>query len=68
MMRDVDHVQVAELYRLFVYDPALLDAQHEDKQIHAWLDQMEQRVEDATAATLRELFAEPVRQGGDQAG
>jgi len=68
MMRDADHVQVAELYRLFVYNPALLDAQHEDKQIHAWLVQMERSVADTTAVTLRELFAEPVRQGGNQAG
>lgn len=68
MMRDADHVQVAELYRLFVYDPALLDVQHEDKQIHDWLNQMEQRVEDATAVTLRELFSGPVRQGGNHAG
>lgn len=68
MMRDVDHVQVAELYRLFVYDPALLDAQHEDRQIHAWLEQMERRVADASAVTLRELFAEPAGQGDKQAG
>ncbi len=68
MMRDMDHVQVAELYRLFVYNPALLDAQHEDKQVHAWLEQMERRMEEAAAVTLRELFAGPVGQGGNRAG
>lgn len=68
MMRDMDYVQVAELYRLFVYNPALLDTQHEDKHIHAWLEQMGRRMEEAAAVTLRELFAGPVGQGGKQAG
>lgn len=65
MVRDVDHVQAAELYRLFVYDPAALEAQqHEDKQIHDWLQQMEQQATHAASVTLRELFAGPVSQHG----
>lgn len=65
MARDVDHVQAAELYRLFVYDPAALDAQkHEDKQIHDWLQQMEQQMAHTASLTLRDLFAGPVGQRG----
>jgi membrane protein len=61
--RDADHVQAAELYRLFVYDPAALDAQkHEDKQIHDWLRQMEQQMAHTASLTLRDLFAGSIGQ------
>lgn len=65
LARDMDHVQAAELYRLFVYDPASLEAQqHEDKQIHDWLYQMEQQMAHAASLTLRDLFAESASQRG----
>ena len=56
MIRDTKHVQLAELYRLFVFDPALLAAQDDDAEIHAWFGQIERRVADATAVTLHDLF------------
>ncbi|MDE2118144.1 MAG: YihY family inner membrane protein [Betaproteobacteria bacterium] len=56
MIRDAQHVQLAELYRLFVFDPSVLVAQGDDAEIHAWLGQIERHVADATAATLHDLF------------
>ncbi|MBI5437272.1 MAG: YihY family inner membrane protein [Nitrosomonadales bacterium] len=56
LMRDAQHVQLAELYRLFVFDPSMLAAQDDDAEIHAWLGQIERRVADATAVTLHDLF------------
>ena len=56
MIRDVQHVQLAELYRLFVFDPSMLTAQDDDAEIHVLRGQIEQRVADATAVTLHELF------------
>ena len=57
MVRDMKHVQLAELYRLFVFDPSMLAAQDEDAELHAWLGQIERHVADATAVTLHDLFA-----------
>lgn len=57
MIRDAQHVQLAELYRLFVFDPSMLAAQDDDAEIHTWLGQMERGVADAAAVTLHDLFA-----------
>jgi len=57
MIRDAEHIQVSELYRLFVFDPSSMAVRQDDAEIHAWLVQMEQRMAEATAITLHELFA-----------
>jgi len=56
MVRDMKNVQLAELYRLFVFDPSMLAAQ-DDAEIHAWLGQIERYVADAATVTLHDLFA-----------
>ena len=58
LIRDLEHVQLEELRRLFVFDAGVLPEQAEDGGIGAWLLQMEQRNEAAAKITLRELFAE----------
>ena len=57
MIRDAEHVQLAELYRLFVFAPSMLAAQDNDAEIHAWLGKIERCVADTAAATLHDLFA-----------
>ena len=57
MIRDAEHVRLAELYRLFVFDPATVTARQDDAEIHAWLAQMDRRVTEATVITLHDLFA-----------
>jgi membrane protein len=59
MIRDAEHVQVEELYRLFVFDPSQLAAQQDDVEIHAWLVKMQRRATDAAALTLHDLFDTP---------
>jgi membrane protein len=56
MIRDVKHIQVSELYRLFVFDPSSVAVRMNDAEIHAWLEQMEVRVAEAAALTLHDLF------------
>ncbi len=57
MIRDAEHIQLSELYRLFVFDPSSMAVRQDDAEIHAWLVQMEQRMAEATAITLHDLFA-----------
>lgn len=57
MIRDTEHIQVSELYRLFVFEPSSMAVRQDDAEIHAWLVQMDQRVVGATVITLHELFA-----------
>ena len=59
MIRDTEHVQLAELYRCFVLDTATLPAagSGEDEKIRAWIERTEQRIADDAAATLRDLYA-----------
>ena len=57
MIRDAEHVQLSELYRLFVFDPSSMAVRQDDAEIHLWLEQMEQRVAEATALTLHDLFS-----------
>ena len=57
MVRDMEHVRLAELYRLFVFDPSMLAAQDDDVDILAWFGQIERHVADTTTVTLHDLFA-----------
>jgi membrane protein len=67
MMRDVEYVRVTELFRLFVYNPELVEGQqHEDAQIFAGLLKIEQRMEDVTVVTLGELFYESASKSDGQ--
>ena len=56
MIRDAEHIQVSELYRLFVFDPSSMVARQDDAKIHEWLVQMEQRVAETATITLHDLF------------
>ena len=40
MIRDIQHVYLNELYRLFVFDPASMVARQDDAEIHQWLVRM----------------------------
>ena len=56
MVRDVQHIQVSELYRLFVFNLSSMTARQDDAKIHQWLIQMEQRVAETATTTLHDLF------------
>jgi membrane protein len=56
MIRDVEHIQVSELFRLFVFYPSTTAVRQEDMEIHLWLVQMDQRMAEAAAITLHDLF------------
>ncbi|MDO8413951.1 MAG: YihY family inner membrane protein [Gallionellaceae bacterium] len=58
MIRSAEHVQMTELYRLFVFDPSILVAQEDGTEIRLWLEKMEQRVTDMTRVTLRDVLSE----------
>lgn len=58
LVRDLEHVQMDELRRMFIFDPADVSVQDEDGGIGEWLLQLEQRNGDAGKITLRELFEE----------
>ena len=57
MIRDTEHIRVSELYRLFVFDPSSMAVRQDDVEIHGWLTQMDQRVEEAAGISLHDLFA-----------
>lgn len=57
MIRDAEHLQLTELYRLFVFDPSMLAAQNDDEEIRACLVQLDQCIADNTTATLLDLYA-----------
>lgn len=63
MIRDAEHVKLAELYRRFVLDPSALGAQGhgEDENIRAWIERIEQHVAGDAAVTLHDLYAGEVR-------
>ena len=56
MIRDIQHVYLNELYRLFVFDPASMVARQDDAEIHQWLVQMNRHVAEAASISLAELF------------
>ena len=57
MIRSAEHVQMTELYRLFVFDASILTAD-EGTEIRSWLEKMEQQVADTTHVTLRDVLGE----------
>jgi membrane protein len=59
MIRNTESIQVSELYRLFVFNPAKLIKHPGDEAIHARLVKMDQQIGNASSMTLRELFAQP---------
>jgi membrane protein len=58
MIRDTEHIQVSELYRLFVFNPGSMIIRSDDKKIHGTLLEIEKRMTLASAMTLHELFRE----------
>lgn len=56
MIRDAQHIQAFELYRLFVFDSSMLEMQQDDADINAWLSQMQRNVAEATALSLQEIY------------
>ena len=56
MIRDVEHIQASELYRLFVFEPTSMSVRQDDAAIHRWLVQMDQRVAKAAEISLKDLF------------
>ena len=56
LIRDAEHVQAGELYRLFVFDPATLPAQENGAEISAWVTNLGQRNAGAADVSLRDLF------------
>lgn len=58
LIRDLEHVQLEELRRLFVFDPNTVAVQQDDSGIGAWLLRSERQYEEARQITLAALFAE----------
>jgi membrane protein len=57
MIRDTEHIQVSELYRLFVFEPSSIAMRQDDAEIHKFLEQLGQRVDTVATITLQDLFA-----------
>ena len=64
MILGAEHVQLAELYRLFVFDPSMLATQHNDAEIRAWFERLGQRAADDAKITLHDLYAATGHSGG----
>ncbi len=58
MIRDVESMQLIEVYRLFMFDPASLAELDDGTAIRTWLAKMEQRIADTASVTLSKVFAE----------
>ncbi len=58
MIRDAESMQLIELYRLFMFDPASLSELDDGTAIRTWLEKMEQRIADTASVTLSKMFAE----------
>lgn len=56
MVRAPEHVKAAELYRLFVFDPAKPPVSANCEGINAWLGKMAERNAKVSEVSLRELF------------
>lgn len=62
MIRDAQHIQAFELYRLFVFNPSRLETPHDDEamqgdvEIRAWLSRMQHNAAEAAALSLHELY------------
>jgi len=62
MIRDAEHVHVGELYRLFIFDLAMLAEQDNDAEIRAWLAPLGQCYANMTDISLHDLFSEKIEQ------
>jgi membrane protein len=62
MIRDAEHVHVGELYRLFIFDLAMLAEQDNDAEIRAWLAPLGQCYANMTDISLHDLFSEKSEQ------
>ena len=60
MIRDAEHVHVGELYRLFIFDLAMLAEQDNDAEIRAWLAPLGQCYANMTDISLHDLFSEKI--------
>ncbi len=58
MIRDMESMQLIELYRLFMFDPASLAGLDGEPGIRSWLEKIEQRIADTASVTLSKVFAE----------
>jgi len=56
MIRDAEHVELAQLYRLFVFDPAKLEVHHDDAAIRAWLQRQGNGVVTEAVLTLQDVL------------
>lgn len=57
MVRDAEHIQVSELYTLFVFDAPRLHAADEDFALLAWLESIASALTAQTNISLKTLFA-----------
>ena len=57
LMRDVSHIRVAELLRLFVFDHESLPAGQDDEPLRQWVATCAEQLEQSAGLTLHELFA-----------
>jgi membrane protein len=55
LVRDVEHIEVQELYRVFVFDTAQLPTT-QDAQIRAYLQQLETQILEGNPRTLRDVL------------
>ncbi len=58
MIRDVESMQLIELYRLFMFNPVSLAELDDGTAIRTWLAKIEQRIADTASVTLSKVFAE----------
>lgn len=65
LIRDLEHVQLDELRRLFMFDPRTVPTQVDDGGIGTWLLRMEEYHGEARQIALGALFAEAGRLAGE---
>ncbi len=56
LIRDPDLIRMSELHRLFIYDPASINVQHDDGGIGEWLKRDVQKGRGDQDISLREVF------------
>ena len=57
MIRDVNHIKVDELFRLFVFDSARLESLEKDSEIITAMSKVQATMDQASAKTIREFLA-----------
>lgn len=63
LIRDTEHVQAGELYRLFIFDPATLPEQENNPEISDWITNFGHRYPDMSEISLRKLFDKAGKSG-----